>query len=143
MLAGAQCGECDHQFSQVAECRIEQAADRIPGSRRNGLGGLTEQRCQRNDRQHRQHEQEGMGIGTDGMRQQHRGHEDEQPERRVAAEDRHDRSHRGGGSGMAVASNTRLTTAKKKPVDQPHMRMPVNASTPPTSRHAGGSTRSP
>ena len=33
--------------------------------------------------------------------------------------------------------------AKKKPVDQPHIRMPVSASTPPTSRQSAGSTTSP
>jgi hypothetical protein len=37
----------------------------------------------------------------------------------------------------------RLRTAKKKPVDHPHIRMPVSASTPPSSRHSRGSTRSP
>ena len=36
-----------------------------------------------------------------------------------------------------------LTTAKNNPVDSPHIRMPVNPSTAPTSRHSCGSTRSP
>src|SRR4029079_3683812 len=35
------------------------------------------------------------------------------------------------------------TTAKNRPVERPHIRMPVSASTPPTNRHASGSTRSP
>ena len=34
-------------------------------------------------------------------------------------------------------------TAKEKPVDKPHIRIPVSASTPPTNRHSSGSTRSP
>src|SRR5262245_37276700 len=37
----------------------------------------------------------------------------------------------------------RLRTAKKNAVDQPHIRIPVSASTPPTSRQSDGRTRSP
>jgi hypothetical protein len=36
-----------------------------------------------------------------------------------------------------------LNTAKNKPVESPHIRMPVSASTPLTRRHSCGSTRSP
>jgi len=39
--------------------------------------------------------------------------------------------------------NMRLTIAKKKPVDHPHIRIPVNASTPPANRNSVGRTRSP
>src|SRR5688572_30338865 len=42
-----------------------------------------------------------------------------------------------------AAVNIRLATAKKNPVDHPHIRMPVNASTAPTNCHSFGSTRSP
>jgi len=34
-------------------------------------------------------------------------------------------------------------TAKNRPVDRPHIRMPVSASMPPTRRHSARSTRSP
>src|SRR5262245_26821765 len=44
------------------------------------------------------------------------------------------------GSGRSIM---RLTTAKKNPVDQPHIRMPVRASTAPSSRESAGKTRSP
>ncbi len=44
---------------------------------------------------------------------------------------------------VGVVSKIRLTAAKKNPVDQPHIRMPVNASMLPTSRQSTGSTRSP
>ena len=37
----------------------------------------------------------------------------------------------------------RLTTVKKTAADQPHIRIPVSASTPPTRRHSAGRTRSP
>ena len=37
----------------------------------------------------------------------------------------------------------RVTTAKKKAADQPHIRMPVSASTPPTRRHSLGRSKSP
>ena len=43
----------------------------------------------------------------------------------------------------ASGSYRRLTSAKKNPVDHPHIRMPVSASTPPSRRHSLGSTRSP
>src|SRR5262249_25790872 len=42
-----------------------------------------------------------------------------------------------------AASKALVRTAKKNPVDKPHIRIPVSASMPPTRRHAGGSTRSP
>src|SRR4029079_11051530 len=45
--------------------------------------------------------------------------------------------------GVACVWYSRLTMAKKKPVDQPHMRMPVSASTALPNRHCGGSTMSP
>ena len=44
---------------------------------------------------------------------------------------------------FALNSTSRLATAKKNPVDQPHIRIPVRASTAPTSRQFSGSTRSP
>jgi hypothetical protein len=37
----------------------------------------------------------------------------------------------------------RLTTAKKSPVESPHMRMPVNDSSGASIRHGLGNTRSP
>jgi hypothetical protein len=43
----------------------------------------------------------------------------------------------------ARVSYMRLTTAKKNPVDHPHIRIPVRASTPPTIRHSSGNTTSP
>jgi hypothetical protein len=36
----------------------------------------------------------------------------------------------------------RLTSAKKRPVENPHMRMPVKASTGASIRHGGGNMRS-
>ena len=36
-----------------------------------------------------------------------------------------------------------IMAAKKKPVDHPHIRMPVSASIAPTNRHSSGSTTSP
>jgi len=42
-----------------------------------------------------------------------------------------------------LKANNFVTMAKKKPVDSPHIRMPVNPSTGPTSRHSFGSTKSP
>jgi hypothetical protein len=72
-----------------------------------------------------------------------RGTNDRQPEQRVVAELGHQRSHGAGIAARAFASSTRLTTAKKNPVDHPHIRMPVSASIAPTSRHSTGSSRSP
>ena len=50
---------------------------------------------------------------------------------------------RRGASSAERESNMRVTVAKKNPVDHPHMRIPVNASTPLSSRHSRGSTMSP
>ena len=50
------------------------------------------------------------------------------------------------GEGLALSSCAwyrRLTTAKKYPVDRPHIKIPVRASTAPTRRHASGNVRSP
>ena len=41
------------------------------------------------------------------------------------------------------ALNILLITAKKNAVESPHIRMPVNPSTGPNSRHSFGSTKSP
>jgi hypothetical protein len=52
--------------------------------------------------------------------------------------------HLGSGSSIIRRSAIiRPTTVKKNPVDQPHIKIPVKASTPPTSRHFSGKTRSP
>jgi len=41
------------------------------------------------------------------------------------------------------ALNILLITAKKNAVESPHIRMPVNPSTGPKSRHSFGSNKSP
>ena len=60
VLAGAQRRERDDELGQVAERRVEQAADRVAGLRRDRLGRVAEQRRERHDGQHREHEQQGV-----------------------------------------------------------------------------------
>lgn len=52
-------------------------------------------------------------------------------------------SQRSGVPVLARGPYTRLIKAKKKPVDSPHIRMPVKPSTVESMRHSFGSTRSP
>ena len=56
--------ERDDQLGQVAERRVEQAADGVAGLGRDRFGGVAEQRGQRHDRQHRQDEQQRVRFGS-------------------------------------------------------------------------------
>ena len=48
-------GHGDDQLGEVAERRVEQAADRIARLDGDGLGGVAEKCCQRHDGKHREH----------------------------------------------------------------------------------------
>ena len=61
-LPGPQGGERNHQFRQVAERGVEQAANRITGLGRHGFGGVTEQGGQRHDGQDRQREEQRVRV---------------------------------------------------------------------------------
>ena len=93
-LPGAQGRERDHQLRQVAERRIEQAADRITGLGRHRLRGVTEQRRQRHDRQDRQCEQQRVRVVRELLGHEHHGHEDQQPQQLVVLDLREEHFHR-------------------------------------------------
>ena len=65
VLPGAQRGERDDQFGQVAERGVEQATDRIARLGRHGFGGMTQQRRQRHDGQDGQHKEQRVRFGLD------------------------------------------------------------------------------
>ena len=83
VLPGAQGGERDDQFRQVAQRGVEQAADRIAGLGRHRFGGVAQQRRQRHDGQHRQHEEQRVRVGLECLGDEHHGHEDQQPQQRI------------------------------------------------------------
>ena len=86
VLPGAQRGQRDDQFGQVAERGVEQAADRIARLGRHGFGGVTQQRRQRHDGQHRQHEEQRVRFGLELRGNEHHRHEDQQPEQRIVTD---------------------------------------------------------
>ena len=53
----------DHQLGQVAERRVEQAADDVAGRRGDRLGRPAEQRRERHDGEDREHEQQDVRVG--------------------------------------------------------------------------------
>ena len=83
----------DHELREVAERRVEQAADRVPGPGRHALGGVTQQGRERDDRQHREHEQHRVGLGRGLLGNEHRRHGREQPEQRVLPQGARDSTH--------------------------------------------------
>ena len=82
---GAQRGQRDDQFGQVAERGVEQSADGVARLGRDGFSGVTQQRRQRHDGQHRQHEQQRMRFGFELLGDEHDGHEHQQPKQRIVA----------------------------------------------------------
>jgi hypothetical protein len=84
--AGGQGGERDQQLGQVAQRGIQQPAGRVAGLGCDRFGGMAQQCGQWHDGQHRQHEQQRMRLGLQPGGGKHRGHEDQQPQQRVAAQ---------------------------------------------------------
>ena len=144
VLPGAQGGERDDQFRQIPQRGIEQATDRIAGLGRHRLGGVTEQGRQRHDGQDGQHEQQRVRCRAASFcGREHHGHEDQQPKQLVALNLLEQQFHGRSCSEVDLTPRNLLTAAKKKPVDRPHIRMPVNPSSGPSSRHSFGRTTSP
>ena len=143
VLPGAQGGERNDQFRQIAQRGIEQATDRIPRLGRHGFGGVTEQGGERHDGQDGQYEEKRVRVVPEVLGREDHGHEDQQPEQLVVLNFFEQWLHGQSCSDADVAAKSLLTTAKNNPVDSPHIRMPVNPSTAPTSRHSCGSTKSP
>ena len=143
VLSGAQSGERNDQFRQIPQRGIEQATDRIPGLGRHGFGGVTEQGSQRHDGQDGEDEEKRVRVVRDSFDREHHGHEDQQPQQLVVLNFLEQWFHGRSCSEADLAARNLVTAAKKNPVDSPHIRMPVNASSGPSSRHSSGSTRSP
>jgi hypothetical protein len=78
-LPGAQRGHCNHQLGQVSECGVQQAANRVARLRRHRLGGVAEQRGQRDDGEDGQQEEPGVRVRCERLRGEHDGNEDEEP----------------------------------------------------------------
>jgi hypothetical protein len=94
MLPGVQRCERNDKFGQVSERGVERAADRVARPGRHGFGGVAQQRRQRHDGQQGHHEQHRVGPGLNLLGDENGGHQDEQPQKRLAADFREQGVHR-------------------------------------------------
>ena len=74
---------------------------------------------------------------------EHHRHEDQQPEQLVVTDFFEQRFHESVLFGCGFGIVQFADHSEEKPVDSPHIRMPVNPSIGPSSRHSFGSSRSP
>ena len=86
-------GHGDDQLGEVAERRVQKAADRIAGLGGDGLGRMAEKCRQRHDGNDREHKQHRMRLRHGLFGHQHDRHDDEQPEQRIVPDFLEQRLH--------------------------------------------------
>ena len=86
VLPRSQRRERDDQLREVAERRVEQPAHGVARPGGHGLGGVGEQRRQRDDGEDREREEQRVGFRSDPLAGENDGDEEQQPQDGVATE---------------------------------------------------------
>jgi hypothetical protein len=94
VFSGAKGGYRDNQLCQIAQCRIEQSADRVTRPFCDRLGRVTEKRRERHDRQHGKDKKGRVSRWRNRLQKQHCRYEDEHPQQWAVPDFLEQRVHR-------------------------------------------------